>query len=101
MVAALSSSILKTGSKATEGKSCRLSVLNSQDPEASRLKVLHKHCCSLANSISSITVLDSGNFMELKKVWLIQRMLPKPVVPLDQYMETVSTCSFRSKGIQQ
>lgn len=49
-----------------------------------------------ANSISSINVPDSGNFTELKEARLLQRMLPKPVVPLDQYRET--QCQHSSLG---
>ena len=90
MVATLSRPRLKTDSKTKEGiklwaehpeqpRSCSITSQSAPQTNAA---------AHLANSISSITVPDSGNFMELKKAWLTQGILPKPVVPLDQYRET-------------
>jgi len=98
MVATLSSPRLKTGSQAKEG--IKLWAEHPEQPRAcsltSRSTPRANAATHFVNSVSSITVPDLGNFMELKKACLVQRMLPKPVVPLDQYWETVSTSFFGS-----
>lgn len=84
MVASLNSPRLKMGSEAKEGVVLGAETLQ---PRVSKCPT-DKSCGLPGKFLHSNAVPHLGNFMELKKAWLIQRMLPKSVTSLEEYRET-------------
>lgn len=84
MVASLNSPRPKMCGKAKEGIALGAETLQ---PHVSKCSTDKGHG-SPGKFLHSIAVPHLGNFMELKKAWLIQRMLPKSVISLEEYRET-------------